>query len=138
MIGGTDIILNARNVQAAMDMAIRVIRLAWDQAVFEDADTGQTFRSYSEIDLRARPEILVYRDQKAQSDWKEIGPDPSVEGTMIHLIGRRGELTIGLDDEPTPAILSIVDVIRRSLRAQPELFAAAAASAAAAAVKGAE
>jgi hypothetical protein len=108
MIGGTDIILKARDERAAMDMAIRVIRLAWEHAVFEDADTGQTFRSYSDIDLRGRPEIR---------------PDPAVNATMIHLIGRRGELTIGLDDVPGKPILSIVDIIQRSLRTRPELFA---------------
>jgi hypothetical protein len=42
---------------------------------------------------------------------------------MIHLIGRRGELTIGLDDVPGKPILSIVDIIQRSLRTRPELFA---------------
>jgi hypothetical protein len=121
MIGGSDVIFEARNEQAAMDMAMRVLALAWSSAVFEDADTGQTFKSYRDVDLNGREEILVYRDAAAQEKWREEGP---VDGTMVHLIGRRGELTLGLDDVPDQQITSIVDVIRKSLRT--DLFAVGA------------
>ena len=116
MIGGTDIILKTRHERVAMDLAVRAIRLAWEHAVFEDADTGETFNNYANLPLRGREELFIYRDADAQAIWKEVGPDPSVDGTMIFLIARRGELTIGLDDEPSPSTLSIVDVIRQSLR----------------------
>jgi hypothetical protein len=124
MIGGTDIILKARDEQSAIDVAMRVIRLLWKNAVFEDADTGETFISYYEMELHGCPEILVYRDAPAQRRWKEIGPDPGVDGTMIHLIGRRGELTIGLDDVPSHEMRALVDSITHSLRS--ELFASTA------------
>jgi len=116
MIGGTDIIMPVRDAETALDLAIRATLRLWKLPVFEDADTGEMFTDYRDLVLGGRQEILVYRDPAAQAAWKELGADESLDGTMIHLIARDGELTIAVDDVPNPSICAFIHAVRGGLR----------------------
>jgi hypothetical protein len=107
-----------------MDLAIRTTLQLWDRPVFEDANTGQTFADYRRLVLAGRQEMLVYRDAASQAQWKSCGADPALEGTMIYLIARDGQLTIAVDDIPNPSIRSYVEAVRSGLR--NDLFASSA------------
>lgn len=124
MIGGTDIIIPVRDAQTALEVAIRAILWLWDLPVFENADTGETLTDYRKLVRSGVHEILVYRDATAQAGWKELGADPSLDGTMIHLIGVGRELTMAVDDVPSPSIRSFVATVRNALR--KDLFASTA------------
>jgi hypothetical protein len=115
MIGGTDIIIPVKDAEAAMDVALRATVTLWGRPVFEDADTGETFAEYRRRDLAGRREVLVFRDDAARVGWDELGADPSLDGTMIHLIADNGELTIAVDDVPNPSISSYIDAVRDAL-----------------------
>jgi hypothetical protein len=115
MIGGTDIIIPVTDAEAAMDVALRAAVELWDRPVFEDADTGETFAEYRRRDLAGRREVLVYRDAAARAGWDQLGADPSLDGTMIHLIADDAKLTIAVDDVPNPSIRSYVDAVRNAL-----------------------
>src|SRR5206468_5157605 len=103
------------DAEAAMDLALRAALKLWGRPVFEDADTGETFAEYRRRDLAGRREVLVYRDAAARAGWDELGADPSLDGTLIHLIAGDGELTIAVDDVPNPSIRSYVDAVRDAL-----------------------
>ena len=118
MIGGTDIIIPVNDAEAAMDVALRAILALWGRPLFEDADTGETFSEYRRRDLAGRREVFVYRDAAARTGWGELGADPSLDGTMIHLIAAGGELTIAVDDVPNPSIRSYIDAVRDALTSE--------------------
>ena len=124
MIGGTDIIIPVKDCESALETAVLTIARAWKSAFVEDAETGAAISKSRDPGLLGRQEILVYRNAAAQKSWKELGADESLDGTMIHLIARDGELTIAVDDIPSPAIRSLVDAIQKALHASPVRSAA--------------
>jgi hypothetical protein len=115
MIGGSDIIIPVKDARMAMDMAICAAARMWNHPVFEDADTGHTFQDLWQVIVAPPPELLIYRDAAAQEAWKRLGADDSLNGTMIHLIARDGELTIAVDDVPGPKIRSYIESVRTGL-----------------------
>lgn len=121
MIGGTDIIIPVRDEFDALDLALRAVDRLWDDVVLEDAETGEVFPSFWGINLFGRREILAFRDAEAARQWDEIGPDPSLDGTLVHFLLSPGELTVAVDDVPPPQIQSFVNSLRAALR--KDLFA---------------
>ncbi len=129
MIGGRDVIIPVARDVEALDLAVRAITRLWHDVVLEDAKTGEVFRRYADIDFASRREILAFRDPVSAKLWGELGADPSLDGTLIHLLRSEGELTVAIDATPPPQIESFVNSLRRSL--SQEIFAGAVASEAA-------
>lgn len=98
-----------------MDMAIRTITRLWPHAMIEDAVTGEAFDRYADVTFAGRQEILVFRDAKAARLWDEIGPDPSLDGTLVHLLISGNQLTVTVDAEPNAQIRVYVAALQRSL-----------------------
>ena len=98
MIGGIDVHIPTRAGELTLDVAVRVIRQQWSQAVFEDALTGKRFGSFAEIPFRIVEELFVYRDNQAADAWDAEGAVPSVQNSMIHLIPNDDTLTIVMDE----------------------------------------
>jgi hypothetical protein len=121
MIGGRDIIIPVARGAEALDLAVRAVVRLWRDIVLEDAITGETFRRYADIDFAGRREILAFRDPASAKLWEELGADPSLDGTLIHLLLSEGELTVAIDAAPPPQIESFVNGLRRSLA--QDLFA---------------
>src|SRR5437899_508931 len=128
MIGGRDIIIPTARGAEALDVSIRAVSRLWRHAVLEDAVTGETFRHYSDIDFARRREILVFRDPDAARRWDELGADPTLDGTLIHLLISDGSLTVAVDADPPEFIEEFIRGLRRSLT--QDLFASTAREAA--------
>jgi hypothetical protein len=115
MIGGRDVIIPTARGTEAMDFAIRAITRLWPDVVLEDAITGEKLGRYRDISFAGRQEILAFRDPTAAQSWDDIGADPSLEGTLMHFLLSKGELTVAIDASPPPVIESFVEALRQSL-----------------------
>lgn len=124
MIGGRDIIIPATRGTDALDFAVRAVSRFWPCAVLEDGESGESLRHYANISFAGTREILAFRDSVAAKLWDEIGPDPSLDGTLIHFLRREHELTVSIDAAPSPEIASFVQGLRHSLA--QDLFASTA------------
>jgi hypothetical protein len=128
MIGGRDIIIQTARGAEALDLAVRAVSRLWQSVVLEDAVSGESFRSYSDIGFAGRREILAFRDPASAKLWDEVGSDPSLEGTLIHFLLSEGELTVAVDASPSEEVAAFVASLRRSLT--QDLFASTAREAA--------
>ena len=124
MIGGRDVIIPTTRGPEALDVALRAVTRLWQHAVLEDAVTGEIFRRYAEINFAGRSEILAFRDPESAKCWDELGPDPSLDGTLIHFLIAEGALTVAVDATPPKHIEEFLEDLRRSLT--KDLFASTA------------
>jgi hypothetical protein len=115
MIGGRDIVIPTTRGAEALELAVRAVRRLWPQAVLEDAVTGENLGSYPEISFAGREEILAFADSASAKLWNEIGPDPTLNGTLLHFILSEGQLTVVIDASPPPQIVRFVEDLRRDL-----------------------
>lgn len=123
MIGGSDIIIpTARGIEA-LDLAVRAVTRLRRDVVLEDGISGESFPHYADISFAGRREILAFGDPESAKRWADLGPDPSLDGTLIHFLLSDGELTVAIDASPPPQIESFVNGLRRSLT--QDLFAGA-------------
>jgi hypothetical protein len=129
MIGGRDIIIPTTRGIDAMDLAVRAVSRLWRNVVLEDAVSGEKFGKYADIAFAGRREILAFRDPEAAKLWDELGPDPSLDGTLIHFLLSEGELTVAIDASPQEEVELFVNGLRGSL--MQDLFASTAGSEAA-------
>lgn len=116
MIGGQDIEIPTAQGSCALDFAARAVRERWPDAVFEDAQTGELFADYSDLQLVRTTEIFAYKDKLAKSKWDELGADESLVGTMIHILQSGSRITLVVDSEPSGEVLSLVNAIQDGLR----------------------
>jgi len=124
MIGGRDIRIGVPSGAAALDFAVRAIRIRWPGAVF--AANGDVSKRYDDLEFHDSSEIIAYKDRAACQKWRAIGYDESVKGTMIYLISDRSDLTIVVEDEPSAEIQSLVSAIEDGLVRTFHLFKPAA------------
>jgi hypothetical protein len=116
MIGGRDILIEIPAGAAAIDFALRAIRFYWPLAVFEDANADAPAVEYASLDFSKLFEVMAYKSQNAWQSWEKLGADPSLDGTMIHLIASGNNLTVVVDNQPSPEVLTIVETIRTGLK----------------------
>ena len=115
MIGGTDIIIPVLNSLDALDMAVRAVRRLWANVILENGDTGEKLPPYEDISFYGLSEILAFKDSDAAKLWDELGPDPSLDGTLLHFIVTDRELTIATDDTPSPQIEMFIKALQNTL-----------------------
>jgi hypothetical protein len=115
MIGGEDFTIPTTAGPAALDMAVRHIRLLWPSAVFENAETGKMFERYSLIPFATSREILAYKNKAIAHKWDELGADESLIGTMVHLLISSQTLTIVVDRDVAGEMKSLVDDIKADI-----------------------
>lgn len=116
MIGGTDITIPTAAGLSAIDLAIRLLRMRWPNAVFEDAINGSVFNRYADLAFRFVRELFVYRDEVARQQWEELGADPSNVNTMVHLLVSPSTLTVVVDNLDDAMIRETVAAIESALR----------------------
>ena len=115
MIGGTDIIIPVLNSLDALDMAVRAVRRLWANVILENGDTGEKLPPYEDISFYGLSEILAFKDSDAAKLWDELGPDPSLDGTLLHFIVTDRELTIATDVTPSPQIEMFIKALQNTL-----------------------
>ena len=77
--------------------------------------SGESFRHYGDVSFAGRNEILAFRDPQSAALWDELGPDPSLDGTLIHFLLSEGALTVAVDASPPEQIENFVTGLRQSL-----------------------
>ena len=82
-----------------MEVAARIVRQFWPNAIFENGLTGDRYESFTDIPFRETEELFVYRDVAAADAWDAEGAIPSLYNTMIHVIADPGYITIVVDEK---------------------------------------
>jgi len=95
----------------ALDFAVRAVRRRWPLAVFVPDGASDFVPRYEHLEFRDRSEIVAYRDRAACEQWRQIGYDPSLKGTMLYLMSDPTELTLVVEDDPSEEISSLVSSI---------------------------
>jgi len=116
MIGGCDITIPSPAGITGLDACLRVIRLKWPSAVFQDADHGELV-DYGDLVVSPRTrDLFAYRDRESAVRWETLGADPSLRDTLIHLKPSPERLTVVVDAEPSKEMVSMVALIRDTMR----------------------
>ena len=116
MIGGKDIFIEMAGGPWGLDCAVRTIRLFWPKAVFENGVTAELTDRYDRVAFVDAKEILIYRDFASFKEWERLGADPSLDGTMIHLLASANDLTLVVDERPNLEVQKIIASVCHALR----------------------
>jgi hypothetical protein len=116
MIGGQDHIIPTANALAALEHAMRMVRRIWHSAVFEDGRTGEPIDPFAQPSLLGRREVLAFKDAAASRLWEEVGADETTRNTLIHLLISQDELTVVVDDEPSPEMQRFLHSLSHALK----------------------
>ena len=114
MIGGDDIRLPSMAGDSSIVVAVRAVRQAWRQAVFENALTGARYNDFSQIPFGEIDEIFVYRDSAVADEWDASGAVPELYNTMIHILADEGFITVVVD-ERNATMERIIEAIKSGL-----------------------
>ncbi len=102
--------------EETLALCVRHLASLWPECIFEDAETGEVYRSCHEVPFAQIRELFGYRDPPAYASWEELGADESNGNTMVHLLCYdTGKLTIVVDDEANPEMREYIAAIHASL-----------------------
>jgi hypothetical protein len=116
VIGGTDIVFPVVGDSAALEACARVVGRCWPDIRFEDAITGDKYRSVGDIPFGKVRELLAYPNAVAEAAW-DADSSTSDENSLLYLIVRPDEdLTVVLDNPDTAEMRSILKAMDELLR----------------------
>ena len=82
-----------------MVVSLRLIKLIWPDVVVQDANSGDIAEIGGNVLI---PEMMtdafVYQNEDMMKKWEELGAEPELADTMIHILVRNEEVTIVVDD----------------------------------------
>jgi hypothetical protein len=114
MIGGIDVRIPSGANSHSVEAAVRAVRQAWPQAVFENGNTGERYGRFWEIPFGQIDEIFVYRDTACADLWDRFGAVPEATNKMIHIIHDEGLITAVID-EKSAEMDAAMEAIRSAL-----------------------
>jgi len=127
MIGGQDITIAVPAGAVALDLAVRVIKRHWPQAVFVADESPRIVTRYDHLEFHDNSEIVAYKDLAACMAWRQLGYDESLRGTMIYLLSDPADLTLVVEQVPSRAIQILLAAIQDGLRSTARYFTTVAA-----------
>jgi hypothetical protein len=99
MIGGHDVTFRTETPAQVTDGAVRIVRASWQEAVVENAETGELLQRDSLVGVGELPtEIFVYKSTAARASWTAKGAAPENANLMVHIIRGENSMTIVVDD----------------------------------------
>jgi len=100
MIGGVDIVIpTGASPRDAMVVSLRLIKRIWPDVVIEDADSGEkSVIGGTELIPEGMTDVFVYQNMEMAKKWDELGAEPELIDTMIHILVRQDEVTVVVDD----------------------------------------
>lgn len=111
MIGGHDITFRVASSAEAMEGAIRLVRACWQEAVVENAETGELLPDC--VGFRELPqEVLIYKNAAAREAWAAGGATAENANLMLHFLRESDSMTIVVDDPSSPEMSALIDSIR--------------------------
>jgi hypothetical protein len=118
MIGGFDIVMPSTRGVVGLDFCLHAIRQIWPNAVFEDARSDKRAGNYSDLRLEGLDEVFVYCDAAAAARWDELGAEPELANTMVHVLCSSKSITVVVDDPSNDQIAAFLSAIRIGLAEQ--------------------
>lgn len=117
MIGGVDIILSTlTSPQNAISMSLGLIGRIWPDAVVEDADSGEKSAiGDGALIPETMTDIFVYQNKEIAQKWDQLGAEPELAGTMIHVLARKDEVTVVVDDPKSEAARIFISTMKNAL-----------------------
>jgi len=117
MIGGVDIVIpTGADPRDAMVVSLRLIRRIWPDAVVEDADSGETAVIGDGMLIpEMMSDIFVYQNSEMAVKWDELGAEPELADTMIHILVRNKEVTVVVDDPELESSRKFLSGIKSAL-----------------------
>ena len=116
MIGGVDIVIPSRASQRqAIVASLRLIRRFWKDAVVEDAYTGEKIDLTRDALLPEMSDVFVYPDKETAGKWDELGAEPELANTMIHILVRESAVTLVVDDPDSGIMVEIISSLHSAL-----------------------
>ncbi|MEX0701808.1 MAG: hypothetical protein WD069_06900 [Planctomycetales bacterium] len=116
-----DIEIKTNLGRSALDRCVRVVLGFWPQAVIDDGDTGERYHDVGDVPLETTTEVLVYRDDDFAAKWDELGAEPEIENTMVHLLYDPGYINVVVgnpdDDEMRPLLAEIYTALEANTSA---------------------
>ena len=112
MIGRHDITFRSESAYQVMEGANRLLRVSWDEAIVEDAETGELLHPYSEVVVGLPVELLIYKNASAQASWKAYGAIAENKNLMVHVLRGDESITIVIDDPHAVEMSLMVAAIR--------------------------
>lgn len=123
MIGGTDILIEAREGFAVWDMILRTVLHHWPDCVYQNAnDASGTIHQVMNAGISNPPscEVFIYRDATAAQLWEEEGATEETANTMLHVIvGESSSQVVPVTlvcDDLSGEMAAIVDEIQAACR----------------------
>lgn len=113
MINGIDLKIETNNPKS-LEIATRIIKTIWTNAVCDDATDGHRYPSFDEIPFPEIREIFVYKNEKFAALWESKGAVKKALNKMIYLIQDDDALFVVFDDE-TRKMNIIVQAIKNGL-----------------------
>lgn len=126
MIGGADFTMRTVSGPPALDFCIRMVRLEWPNAVFEDLTEQIPVSNYGDLSIASLKELLIFRDAQAADDWRCLGATSSNQNTMIHILISPFDLTVVVDDPRDAVMNRILTAVRSGLERDILMMRAAA------------
>ncbi len=114
MIGGTDVVIRAKDEPETLDACVRIIREYWPHAQFEDALTGEKYNRYHELSFGQLRELFVYPDAMAESAWDRSDGNAATN-SILYLILSPQSVTVVVDDPATEPMRSLLASIQSIL-----------------------
>lgn len=98
MIGGIDYVVSYDSI------SLKLIERMWPFAVVEDVN-GDRIAIENCAFIPRMTELFIYKNMKIAMKWEELGAEPELVDTMIHIIARNEEVTIVVD---TPDLFELI------------------------------
>ncbi|MBT3201434.1 MAG: hypothetical protein HN350_16155 [Phycisphaerales bacterium] len=120
MIGGVDIVIpTGADRRNAMVVSLRLIKRIWPDAVVEDADSDsgdKTAIGGGALIPEMMTDAFVYQNSEMALKWDELGAEPELADTMIHILVRNEEVTVVVDDPELESAQKFISGMRSALR----------------------
>ncbi len=112
MIGGHDISFRTETPAQVAEGAIRLVRAAWQEAVVENAETGELLGLDSLAVSELPHEVLIYKNAAARDAWAAHGAIPENANLMIHIVCGADSMTMVVDEPSEAEMSAIIRAIR--------------------------
>lgn len=115
MIGGFDIVIRTTSGVVGLNCCLHIARSLWPNAVFEDARQEAAAGTYRDLQFDGLDEVFIYRDAEAAREWDELGAEPHLANTMIHVLCSPQSVTIVVDDPEQSEMADFLAAAREHL-----------------------
>jgi hypothetical protein len=112
MIGGHDICFRTDSSAQVTEGVIRIVRVSWQEAIVENAETGEILHRHA-LGVRELPtELFIYKDAIARNSWMAEGAIPENANLMVHIICGDDSMTVVVDEPNTAEMATLLAAVR--------------------------